>query len=269
MLTVDDYLGWPAAPADLRHAYGPRPDQFGDLYLPPGPGPHPVVLLLHGGCWRERFGLAPLGPLCLALRDLGLAVWSVEYRRLGGAGGWPATFQDAAAGADALRALAPAHRLDLARVVAAGHSAGGHLALWLAARRRLAPDSGLHAPDPLPLRGVLALAALADLAEGERRGLCGGAIGELVAGAPADPYAQASPAALLPFGVPQRHIVGSDDAIVPPDYLRAYVAKSRAAGDDASLVELPGAGHFEPVYPSGPAWIAARGAVLALAGGAG
>lgn len=266
MLTVDDYQRWPAAPADLRHAYGPHPDQFGDLYLPVTPGPHPVIILLHGGCWRERFGLGPLGPLNLALRGAGLAVWSLEYRRIDGAGGWPATFQDVAAGADALRELAPRYGLDLGRVLAAGHSAGGHLALWLAARLRLPPGSPLASPDPLPLRGVVALAALADLAEGARRQLCGTAIAELLAAAPdrEAAYAQASPAALLPLGVPQRHIVGADDPIVPADYLRDYVGQARAAGDDATLTVLPGAGHFEPVSPAGPAWDAVLAAVREL-----
>jgi acetyl esterase/lipase len=268
MLTVDDYLGWPAAPADVRHAYGAGPDQFGDLYLPQGRGPHPTLVLLHGGCWRARFGLDPLGPLCLALRAAGLAVWSLEYRRLGGGGGWPATFLDAAAGADALRELAPAHGLDLGRVLACGHSAGGHLALWLAARPRLPADSPLHRPDPLPLRGVLALAALADLAEGARRQLCGGAIDELVAGAP-DPglaYAHASPAALLPLGVPQRHIVGAEDAIVLSDYLADYVALASAAGDDVVLTVVPAAGHFEPVDPASQSWPAVLAAARELLG---
>jgi acetyl esterase/lipase len=194
-----------------------------------------------------------------------VAVWSLEYRRLGGGGGWPATLQDVAAGADALRAVAAP--LDLGRVLAAGHSAGGHLALWLAARPRLPRGSALWAADPLPVRGVLALAALADLPAAAERGLCGTAVGELL-GAPPEAaperYAAASPAAMLPIGVPQRHLVGEGDPIVPPDYLAAYVAAARAAGDDARLMVLPGAGHFEPVAPATAAWPAVRAALHEL-----
>jgi acetyl esterase/lipase len=273
MLTTDDYMALPAVPPDARLPYGPGADQFGELYLPAGPGPHPVLLLIHGGCWRAQYGLAPLGGLCAALRAEGVAVLSLEYRRLGGGGGWPATLLDVAAGADALRAVAAP--LDLGRVLAAGHSAGGQLALWLAARPRLPRGPELWAADPLPIRGVLALAALADLPAAAERGLCGTAVVELLGGPPAAPpgsqaeaqpqrYAAASPSALLPLGAPQRHIVGAADSIVPPDYLAAYVAAARAAGDDAQLTVLPNAGHFEPVDPASAAWPAVRAAVHEL-----
>jgi acetyl esterase/lipase len=253
MLTTADYMALPPVAPDRRVAYGPHADQFADLYLPAGAGPHPAIILIHGGCWQAQYGLAPLGPLCAALRDMGLAVWSLEYRRLGGGGGWPATFRDLADGADALRGLAGEHAIDLCRVIAAGHSAGGHLALWLAARHRLPPSSPLHQPDPLPLAGVIALAGLADLAEGAARGLCGGACADIVGGTP-DGYAQGSPAALRPLGVPLRHIVGAEDRIVPPDYLRACVDEDIAAGDDSRLEVLPDAGHFELVSPASAAW---------------
>jgi acetyl esterase/lipase len=265
MLTVADYLAFPPAPPDARLPYGRAPDQFGDLYVPAGAGPHPVVLLVHGGCWQARYGLEPLGPLCLALRAEGVAVWSLEYRRLGGGGGWPATLLDVAAGADALRRVdAP---LDLARVVAAGHSAGGQLALWLAARPRLARSSPLWTAAPLPICGVLALAALADLAEAGRRGLCDGASAELLGGDPLalpERYAEASPAALLPLGVPTLHLVGAHDAIVPPDYLAVHVAAAQAAGDKTSLAVLPDAAHFEVVAPGTQAWPAVVAALHTL-----
>lgn len=255
MLSTDDYMALPPGQPHLRAAYGPHPDQLGELYLPAGAGPHPAVVLIHGGCWRAQYGLAPLGPLCAALRRAGYAVWSLEYRRLGSGGGWPTTLADVAAGADALRGLgAP---IDLGRVVSAGHSAGGHLALWLAARPQLPRASELWSADPLRLSGVLALAALGDLAEAARRGLCGTAAPELLGGAPEaypERYALASPAALLPLGVPHRHIVGAHDTIVPPDYLAAFVAQARATGDDATLMVVPGAGHFEVVVPALPAW---------------
>lgn len=265
MLTVDEYMGLPAGRPDLRAPYGDHPDQFGELYVPAGAGPHPAVVLIHGGCWRAQYGLAPLGPLCEAMRGAGFVVWSLEYRRLGGGGGWPATLADVAAGADALRGLgAP---LDLARVATAGHSAGGHLALWLAARPRLAPASLLWAADPLPVRGVLALAGLADLGAAARLGLCGTAVPELLGGAPeqqAGRYAEASPAELLPLGLPHAHVVGAHDTIVPPAYLDEFVGRARAAGDEATLAVLAGAGHFDVVAPAQPAWATVLAALRGL-----
>jgi acetyl esterase/lipase len=257
MLTTADYLAQPAAPADRRVAYGPHADQFAELYLPVGDGPHPAVILIHGGCWQAQYDLAPLGPLCAALRGLGLAVWSLEYRRLGAGGGWPTTFLDVADGADALREVAPMHKIDMGRVIAAGHSAGGHLALWLASRQCLPEHSALARPDPLRLCGVLALAGLVDLAVGAARGLCGGACAELVGGegeGASARYAHGSPAELLPLGIRQRHIVGAEDSIVPPDYLKNYVSRAVAARDDVELEVLPNCGHFELVVPDSPAW---------------
>jgi acetyl esterase/lipase len=269
LLTVDDYMALPEAPADHRLAYGPGPEQFGDLYLPAGTGPHPVAIALHGGCWRARYGLEPLGPLCRALAEAGLAVWSVEYRRLGGGGGWPGTFADVGAAADFLRGAAGQYNLDLSRVISIGHSAGGHLALWLAARHRIDPASPLFSAEPLALRGVVALAGIPDLAEGARRAICGNACQELVGGPPAalaERYRAASPNELLPLGVPQHHIVGADDDTVPPDYLRAYVAAA-ARHDPARLEVLPATGHFELVAPASPAWPIVRAAVLGMVGG--
>src|SRR5262245_54585956 len=251
LLTVDDYLRLPSIPANHRLPYGSDPAQFGDLYLPSQPGPHPVVVVVHGGCWRAQYDLAPLGQLCVALTGEGLAVWNVEYRRLGNGGGWPTTFLDVAAAADALRDIAGQYGLDLARVVAMGHSAGGHFALWLAGRHRLPPESPLFAAAP-SLRGVVALAGVPDLVEAVRRDLCGGACRDLVGGSPdevPERYQQASPSALLPLGVPQWHIVGREDLAVPMDYLQQYVAFA-AEHDNVHLDILEATGHFEPVVPT-------------------
>src|SRR5579875_2539599 len=138
-MTSRDILFTPAPTADERIFYGDDDEvQFGDLRLPSGPGPHPVVMTIHGGFWRAAFDLQYMGLICNALRGAGIATWNVEYRRVGQpGGGWPGTFRDVARAADHLRALAPRYSLDLARVVALGHSAGGHLALWLAARPRI------------------------------------------------------------------------------------------------------------------------------------
>ncbi|MBI1293478.1 alpha/beta hydrolase fold domain-containing protein [bacterium] len=265
-LTVEDYLHQPAVTADARLPYGEDVSQFGDLYLPAGQGPHPTLILIHGGCWRAQYGLSPLGSLCDALRQDSVAVWSLEYRRLGNGGGWPTTFQDVAAGIDHLYTLAEPYALDLERVIVAGHSAGGHLALWSAGRHRLPQESPLYVADPLKVRGVVALAAIPDLVAGVRWDICGGAIVELLGGAPnerPERYAQASPVELLPLGVAQWHIVGSHDAIVPPAYLQAHVAIAEKH-NAVRLDILPNAAHFEVVDPQSEAWATVRGAVLQL-----
>src|SRR5438132_9320670 len=118
-----------------RIAYGPDRFQFGDLRLPSGSGPRPVAIVIHGGFWREKYDLEYIVPVCEALTAAGVVTWNLEYRRIGNAGGgWPGTFEDVAAGADHLHSLAHEFNLDLNRVIAIGHSAGGHLAFWLASR---------------------------------------------------------------------------------------------------------------------------------------
>ena len=165
-----------------------------ELRLPKGPGPHPVVILVHGGCWQAPWGFDHVRSLAAALTAEGYATWSLEYRRLGDpGGGWPGTFEDVARGADHLREAAKAHPLDLDRVVALGHSAGGQLALWLAARPRLPAGSPLHAAQPLRLRGVVSLAGITDLRAGAEGGVCGDAIPQLLGGPPQDQADRAGP----------------------------------------------------------------------------
>jgi acetyl esterase/lipase len=245
--------------ADARIPYGAAALQFGDLYLPKGHGPYPVIVLIHGGCWlAELPGLELVAPLAGGLRERGFAVWNIEYRRLGHeGGGYPGTFADVAKAVDELRALAPRYRLDLSRVVAVGHSAGGHLALWGAARARLPRTSALYIRDPLALRGAVSLAGIDDL-EAYRLsggGACGGpsTIDRLVGHRP-DAFADTSPARLLPLGVPQTVISGSDDGIVAAHFGRDYARKARAAGDRVDDIEIHGAGHFDLIDPQSPAW---------------
>ena len=250
LLTVADYRRLPVAPGSRRSVYGAHPGQFGDLFLPVSPGPHRVLVLIHGGCWRAEYGLEPLGQLAQAIADHGVAVWSIEYRRLGDGGGWPETFLDAGAALDHLRTLASEHALDLQHVVTAGHSAGGHLALWLAARVKLPAHSPLHAPNPLPVRGVVSLAGIPDLAAAAPLNVCDGAIEALIGGPPVqqgERYADASPAALTPLGVPHVHLHGREDDIVPLTLVEQYVAAAARAGDQATLEIAPAAGHFELV----------------------
>lgn len=266
LMTASDLVCLPAIPADHRLFYGAEPSQFGDLYLPQLSGPYPVVILVHGGCWRAQVGLEHLGQLCKAFTGEGYAVWNVEYRRLGNGGGWPMTFVDMAGSADFLRQIAETYALDLSRVVAVGHSAGGHLALWLAGRHRLPVDSPLYHAMPLPLHGVVSLAGVSDLVEEARRQVGGQACQELIGGSPdAFPqrYQQTSPRDLLPLGVPQWHIVGSADPIMPEDNVQQYVTFA-AQCDNVRLDILPDVGHFELGSPATSAWATVRHAVQTL-----
>lgn len=270
MISTAEALALPQPAADHRLAYGPKPLQFGELRLPEGKGPFPVAIVLHGGCWLAAYDLGYVAGLAEELAQEGIATWSVEYRRVGDeGGGWPGTFHDVAAGADHVRALAERFPLDLGRVVALGHSAGGHLALWLAGRHRLPEGSALTAGEPLVLRGVVGLAPIADIAAYAADEGCGAAIPDLLGGAPAtvpERLRLASPIELLPLGIPQRLLVGAADPIVPPAHVRAYVDAARRAGDEVTLIEIPAAGHFEAVVPGSAAWPVVREAVHGLLG---
>ena len=253
-----DIFSDPPPPADVRIFYGPDPLQFGDLSLPDGPGPHPVVAVVHGGFWRAQYDLDHIGHACAALTARGVATWSIEYRRLGNAGGgWPGTFLDVAAAIDHLREIGPTYNLDLSRVVTFGHSAGGHLALWLAARRSIPAGDPLYTPSPLPLTAAISLAGVSDLRLGSEMRLSNGVVEELIGGSPREVparYATTSPSEMLPLGVPQMLIHGTEDGNVPFDISRAYHDAAIARGDDVKLVELPGAGHFEVIDPSSKEW---------------
>ncbi len=269
-LTVQDILKLPVAPADQRIFYGSSARQFGDLRLPKGPGKHPVAVVIHGGCWLAEYNLDHLSSFCAALTRAGVATWSLEYRRVGDpGGGWPGTFEDVSRGADRLQAIAGKYHLDVNRVVVVGHSAGGHLALWLAARSRLPSASPLFAPAVLRLRGVVSLAGIADLREAYDQNTCGDAVGRLLGGSPAEVaerYTESSPIEMLPIGVPQRLIHGARDRIVPLASARAYETRARQSGDDVRLIVLETAGHFELIAPQSPAWATVERMILSLLG---
>jgi acetyl esterase/lipase len=214
----------PPPPADARLAYGPEPLQFGDLRLPEGELP-PLAVVIHGGYWKAIYNLIPAGHLCRSLTEQGIATWNVEYRRVGDpGGGWPATGDDIARAVEFVAELPADHT----RVVLVGHSAGGQLALWAAKRA--------HLP-------VVALAPVSDVRESAARNGAGGAAARFM---PAKHFAEASPLELLPLGVQQILIHGTDDNSVPYAMSERYVA---AAGGEAELVTLEGAGHFEPIDP--------------------
>jgi len=262
----------PAAPPDLTLRYGSGSEHVADLRLPRTGRPAPLVLFLHGGFWRAEFDRAHTGPLTATLAAAGYAVCTPEFRRIGQrGGGWPGTFDDVAAAVDTLPDLADAAAgpgcLDPSNLVLAGHSAGGHLALWTGGRHRIPATSPWHAPGR-PYLGVVALAPVSDLAACHAQGLGGGAAAGLIGGAPSrypDRYALADPARLIPLGIRVRIVHGSRDDRVPCGMSRDYAARATAEGDEVVLDELPGCGHFELIDPLSAAWPAVLAAFRAIA----
>jgi acetyl esterase/lipase len=253
ILTTREALKGPFPKADHRIAYGKGPFQFGDLRLPSpaakGKGLYPTAIIVHGGCWLAEYDLDYISKLSAALTEKGIATWTIEYRRVGNPGGGvPGTFDDLAAAAAYLHVLAKQYPLDLARTIAVGHSAGGHLALWLASTA--------------PLKGVVSLAGVADLRAAAAQNVCGDAATQLL-GDKLD-YRRYSPAEMLPLRLPQRLIHGANDSLVPVEMSRAYEAAAKRAGDDVTLAVIPNAGHFELVTPQSAAWQTVEGAVLDL-----
>ncbi|MCB5163521.1 alpha/beta hydrolase [Streptomyces bambusae] len=258
----------PVAP-DATASYGDHPDQVVDFYAPrgAGSGPAPLVALLHGGAWRAPYDRAHVTPLADFLARRGFAVASIEYRRGSSvphqgadgpvAGRWPETFDDVAAAMDALPRLAAAAlpQADVRRTVLTGHSAGGHLALWAAARHVLPAGSPWRLPEAPELRGVVALAPIADFVVAEQLGVCGGASEQLLGG-PAHftgRLPHADPAALLPTGIATTIVHGREDIVVPPKVSESYVSAAARAGEMVGLTLLPGLGHFPLIDPSADA----------------
>lgn len=272
LLRAGDVDTLPVREPGVRIAYGRDSLQFGDLRMPAGRGPFPVAIILHGGCWFSPYAsVRNTAPLAQALADAGVATWNVEYRRYDQVGGgWPGTFRDAADAADYVRALARRFPLDTSRIVAAGHSAGGHLALWLASRHTLPVTSALAGGRPLALKGVVSIGGIADLREffvREKRTCGNPAVESLLGGVP-DSVSQrvrdGSPIERLPLRVPSIHIAGERDFIAPLAMREAYAAAARAKGDSVVVLTIPDDGHFEAIAPMRETGRAVIAAVLRL-----
>jgi acetyl esterase/lipase len=250
-----------------RHFYGPDLAQYGDLHLPAGRRRPGTVVLLHGGWWGPKYGADNLDPAAADLAGRGWATWNIEYRRLGLGGGYPPTLEDAAAAIDYLATL---EEVDTERVVAIGHSAGGHLAAWAAGRSRLAPGAPGARP-VVELGGVISLAGVLDLGTAAREKIGNGAVIDLMGGSPGerpDRYAVADPLARVPIPAAVRCVHARADDRVPFAQSVTYVAAARAAAQDARLLEVDG-GHFSIADISAPTWpavISALEEVMSITG---
>ncbi|MCI3932016.1 alpha/beta hydrolase [Streptomyces sp. AN091965] len=268
----------PEVRPDATAAYGPHADQIVDFYAPRGggEGPAPLVVVLHGGAWRAPYDRMHITPFADFLARRGFAVANVEYRRggvagpipaQGGAAGpvagrWPETFDDVAAALDALPALARTALpvADPRRTVVVGHSAGGHLALWAAARHVLPEGSPWRTARPAPLRGVVALAPIADFRVADELGVCSGAVRQLLDAEGtaaearfAERLAHADPAALLPTGIATTVVQGRTDIVVPQAVAESYADAAAKAGEVVGLTLLEDVGHFPLIDPAADA----------------
>ena len=227
--------------------YGDDPSQRAELTRPAGPSKG-VVVVIHGGFWRDQYDLSLGRPLAASLADEGWTAFNIEYRRVGNGGGWPQTFDDVAAAIDALAGI---DDLDTSTVVTLGHSAGGHLAVWAAARPQLA-GSPWSSP-AVAVTAAVSQAGVLDLAAATAADLGDGAVQRFMGGTVDDRYALADPSAEIPLSVPVRCVHGTSDTTVPLSQSTDYVARARAAGADAELTEVEG-DHFVVIDPSSRAW---------------
>lgn len=258
--SFQDVTMQPSTEADMVLAYGEHPDQFGELRLPHGPGPHPVLVVIHGGCWMPAYDVAHIRPLADALTGLGFATWTLSYRRPDGQqDSWPDTFLDVASGLDELRDLAEDHALDLSDLTVLGHSAGGQLALWLAARPQLASEHPLHSENPLSVTRVLALAPVTDMVDFATMDQgCAAGARQVMGGSPQDwpeRFQAVTPVDNLPLDARVDLVHAVADRIVPLAQSEDFAEQFRAAGGEAELHTLAEpAGHFDVLLSYGAGW---------------
>ncbi len=252
----DEILGLAPPPADQRIRYGRDPQHFADLRFPSDRSPAPVAMNIHGGFWRAGYDLAHAGHLCAVLAAKGIATFNIEYRRVGDAGGgWPGTFDDIKSAFRCLRKHAAELNLDAGRILVMGHSAGGQLALCLAA----------HEP---AITGVISLAGVLDLKRACELHLSNGAVVGYMGGRPEqvpDRYLEASPIE-LPVSASQVLIHGTADDSVPVEFSRNYVARKQERGEQVEYKEIAGADHFDPIDPRSGPWKIVEESVLKLLG---
>jgi acetyl esterase/lipase len=264
---------------DFRLSYGTNELNFGELRLPKASGPFPVMVLIHGGCWKAELpGLDPratsldlLRPIAAALPETGIATWNIEYHRVGNeGGGWPGTYHDIGRAIDFLRTIAAKHSLDTNRVIVGGHSAGGQLAFWAAARPKLPRENPLFAKDPLPLKGVVDLDGPIDLKAGApfTEQFCGfPAIHEFMGGSPdsyPERYSMGSANTYLPLGINQLIVVGSLLGGIR-DQVSNYTKAAESKGDHVTVLDLQKTGHFGFLFPDSDSWKSVQDRIGTLA----
>lgn len=261
-----DLLNRPRPTASLHIPYGADSLQFAELWLPAGRGPHPLVIMVHGGCWQSDVASAGImNYLAEDLRAHGIAVWNIEYRgvdRLGG--GYPGTFTDLADAVDAVRRQAKKHALRLDHVVIVGHSAGGHLALWAAARGGIQRTSQVWRPRPLAIQSAFSLGGLPDLEAAQTPGgdTCGADTVQRLVGQPTprhpSVFADTSPAVMALPGARITLVNATRDRIAPPSFATAYAKKMGAKGAALTLHTIADEGHVELIAPGSQSWTLTR-----------
>jgi acetyl esterase/lipase len=253
-MNPDDILERTPPAADARLAYGNDPNQFGDLRLPKTGKSFPVIVNIHGGYWRAKYDLLHAGHMCAALTQDGYATWNLEYRRVGNPGGaWPGTFEDLVNGYRFVSQVAHRYRLDPSRMLVMGHSAGGQLALCLAAHEQ-------------SVTRAISLAGVLDLQSAYRLHLSNDAVVEFLGGTPTsvpEHYHEADP---MQLKVTARQVVvqGAADDVVPPSFSRLYAAAKEKRGENVRLVEIAKAGHFDLIDPQSGACQQVRDAAREL-----
>ena len=250
------------------HQYGSEAPQFGQLRMPERDGKVPVIMIIHGGCWVSFYDLGLMEKMADSLTREGYATWNIEYRRIGDqGGGWPGTFNDVARALKHLETLALTYPLDLDNILVTGHSAGGHLALYLGSESKLSPQSELKS-DGLPrIKGIVSLAGITDLEDYYQPMGCGSNVIGLTGGSASEypeRYFDGSPINHLPLNVPQILVHGQGDFIVPLSHVTPYYEKAKAEGETIELIDINGAGHFELINPGSTAWNSVTGAFSRL-----
>jgi len=256
-------------PFDVQIRYGTDPNQFAELRFPNSKGPFPLLFVIHGGFWQSVYDLSHIGHLCAAFTNKGIITCNIEYRRIGNpGGGWPGTFQDISlATRNILQTMSQDPRFDRTRTAIIGHSAGGHLALWLAGSNRINKRSPLYSDKRQAIKNAVSLAGVSDLGLAWRQKLGHCIVTRLMGGTPEehpDRYDAGSPIELLPTGA--RHVLvhGAVDDTVPISQSEAFVERAEKLGDRPALVKLDGIGHYELIDPESDAWPSVAGAVLSL-----
>lgn len=259
-LHLQDYLAMQGRSADEHIPYGPAPSQFAELFRAHGNGPFPVVVLIHGGCWARQYGgLRQIAPLASALAEKGWMVWSIEYRGIDEeGGGFPGTYLDVAQALQKLSGETTRLNIDVSRMVVVGHSAGAQLALWAAARSRIASDSPLYSANPLHLPTVIGLGVLPDLKDADDIRRACGVNATALTGKPqpgrADVFADTSPQSMLPIGSTMILINGELDTVAPPALAMRFANAARRAGDNIRYLVVPNASHYDEVSIDSPVW---------------